>query len=360
MKKSGSYIFSADVIRTLAIFGVVAIHTANSVYERPDFFGGISWWLAIIIDSVSRICIPLFIMISGFLLLKKNEKFSITFKRIVNRLLIPLVFWTALIYVTSNLKTAYTVFSLDFLLRFFSGNVYYFYFLTILIGLYFISPLLSSYLRHENLERIKKMVVFFILAGLAETATEYLVKNCAIENSFTKWVPYTGIFLFGYLIGTAKWKIKSSKLIKWGYLLGFAATVILNYIYYSYGSIKVLRTLPSGCLSQYSDYYLSLNVVLMSLTAFVFLVNFDYKSIKNTIWEKIIYAVARASFGIYLVNLFVVNFWDKWLHLDVDSIRVPLWTYVIVKLVSVFVLSFLLTILLKKIPIIKKVMGEDK
>jgi len=358
VRKSNSYIFSADVIRTLAIIGVVVIHTANSVFERPDFFGGISWWFAIILDSISRICIPLFIMLSGFLLLKKNESFSITFKRIINRLLIPLVFWTMVIYVSSNVKAAFSVFSLDFFLRFFTGNVYYFYFLVILIGLYFIAPLLNPYLITEKIKNIKLMTTLFIMVGVVETAVEYLSKNCAIENSFTKWVPYLGIFVFGYLIGTGKWKIKNSNWLKWGYLIGLVATIAFNYIYYSFGSVKILRALPSGCLSQYPDYYLSINVALMSLTAFVLLFNFNYKFIKNTFWEKIIYDISRNSFGIYLVNLFVVNFWDITLHLNVDSVRIPIWSYVIIKLVGVFVISYILSIILRKIPLFNRVMGE--
>ena len=102
MKTIKSYNFALDAIRTAGIVGVVLIHTVNSVSERPDFFGGVSWWFAIILNSASRICIPLFIMLSGYLLLSKDEDYKTTLKRIVNRLLIPLVFWTTLTYVLSN------------------------------------------------------------------------------------------------------------------------------------------------------------------------------------------------------------------------------------------------------------------
>lgn len=51
MKKPG-YIFSADVIRGLAIFGVVTIHIANEIYTRLDFFGGSIWWIASLLNSI--------------------------------------------------------------------------------------------------------------------------------------------------------------------------------------------------------------------------------------------------------------------------------------------------------------------
>lgn len=358
MRKNNLYFFSADVIRALAIMGVVAIHTANSVYQRPDFFGGLSWWFAIIIDSVSRVSIPLFIMLSGFLLLRKMENFSITFQRIVNRLVVPLVFWTAISSALSNTKNVYTVFSLDFLLRFFTGNVYSFYFLVILIGLYFASPLFIAFLKNENIYSQKILAISLIIIGLLETAASYLDKNCANENLFTKWVPYAGLFLFGYLVGTGRWKVKNSHWIWWNYMVGLVVTLVFNYIYFSGGSITVLRTLPPGCLSQYSDYYLSFNVVLMSLSAFMLLFNFKYTYLKNTIFQKIIYQISRASFGIYLVNLSVVAFWDKGLNLDVDNVKIPLWSYIILKFFVVFLISYLLSTIIRKMPIIKRTIGE--
>lgn len=360
MKKPKSYNFSIDVIRTLAIFGVVAIHTANSVFERPDFFGGLSWWLAIIMDSASRIAIPLFIMISGYLLLIKGEEFKITFKRIINRLLIPLVFWTVLTYVLDNIGSASTVFSLRFYTRFLAGDVYYFYFLVILTGLYFVSPLFRTYLKNSSLKAQKYMGLLFLAVGVIETAEEYLVRSCAVENSFTKWVPYAGLFVVGYLIGTKKLNLEKSGRLKWLYFLGLVATIGLNYLYYAAGNVNVVRTNFVGCITHYSDSYLSVGVVIMAISACTILFNLNYKFIKNTFWEKIIYAIARASFGIYLVHLFVVNIWDNWLKWDVDNTRMPLWSYVLVKWFGVFVVSYLLTVAIKKISIVRRLIGEDK
>jgi hypothetical protein len=217
-----------------------------------------------------------------------------------------------------------------------------------------------SFIKNEKLSYQKMFTIVLIIFGIAESASQYLSHSCATQNSFTEWVPYAGLFLFGYLVASGNWKIKKSKWLVWVYAAGLVSTVVLNYIYYSYGSIDILRTLPTACLSQYSDYYLSINVVLMSLTAFVFLINLSYKFIRNTIWEKTIYSISRASFGIYLVNLLIVSLFDKWLHLDVDSVHIPLWSYVIVKLVIVFGLSFALTSILRKIPVVKRVMGETK
>ncbi len=361
MKKIRDYNFSLDVIRTLGIIGVVIIHTANSVFERPDFFGGISWWFSIILDSISRICIPLFIMISGYLLLKKEEKYTSTLKRIVNRLVIPLLFWTVLNYLLANPDSRQYVLTWPFYLRFFSGNVSYFYFLIILIGLYFVSPLFINFVKNASIKSQKYLAYIFIVVGVLETAEEYLSKNCAVENSFTKWVPYAGLFLIGYLIGTKKIRVLRKPLLTGIYLLGLASTIALNYVYYAAGSINILRALPTGCLSHYSDHYLAINVVLMAVPAFALLFDANYKAIRNTIWEKIIFSIARASFGIYLVHLlfvFILDVWDWGLNWTVDETRLPLWLYILVKLLGVFTVSYILVLGIRKVPILKKTIGE--
>lgn len=358
-KGSPSYIFSADVVRTLAIIGVVIIHTANSVFERPDFFGGISWWYAAILNAISRICIPLFIMLSGFFLLKKERNFKRTFTRTVSRIIFPLVFWTAVILLTGNSLGITQLFNVSFVLRFFNGNVYYFYFLVILAGLYLVSPLIRSFLKQNSLKAQIYAGYLFLAAGILETASEYFVKSCASENSFTKWVPYVGLFILGYLIGTKKLTFSKNKVLFPVYFAGLAVTLALDYLYYSQGSINILRTNPTDCLTHYSDYYLSINVVLMTIPAFALLINTNFANIIGGFWQKFIYSISRASFGIYLTHLFIVTYWDKWLGWDVDHALIPLWAYITVKLIGVFSVSYVLTLLIQKIPLVRKTIGED-
>lgn len=358
MKKISSYNISVDFIRVLAIIGVVAIHTFNSVYERPDFFNGLTWWFSIVVNSASRICIPLFIMISGYLLIGKDEPFKIIFKRIINRLIVPLFAWTIITYVASNPESISDIFTFTFYSRFFSGNVYYFYFLIILTGLYFVLPLLTNYVNNSSTKAQKFLGISFLMVGVIETAEEYFIRTCSVENSFTKWVPFTGFFLMGYLIGTNKIKVKNKKYLYMIYLIGLFLTVIFNYYFYSQGSVKIQQVNYPGCLSHYSDYYLSFNVVIMALTAFTFLINIKLKMFKHNFIKKAIYDLARASFGIYLIHLFIVSIWDNWLRLTVDNTSLPLFAYLIVKFLGVFIISYLIIVFVKKVPILKKLIGE--
>lgn len=357
LKKIKNYSLNADVIRVLATFGVIVIHTANSIYERPDFFGGISWWFSIILNAVSRISVPLFIMLSGYFLLRKDRHFPEVLTRITERLLLPLFFWTTFTYITADPKNYSDIFHLNYYLRFFSGNVFYYYFLVILTGLYFISPLLRSFIKTEKLKTQKKMAICFVLVGVAETAVEFMSKTCALENAFTKWVPFTGLFVVGYLITKGAFKEIKIKTAQLFFVLGLITTVVLDYLYFSEGSLTVLRTNYPGCLSQYSDYYLSFNVTAMTISAFVILISMNMNFIKGRFLKKIIYDISRLSFGIYLVHLTVVTFWDKVLGWDADHAYFPLWLYLIFRIFGIFAISYIVASILSRNKFTRRLIG---
>lgn len=356
MHKSSSYIFSADVIRVLAILGVVAIHTTNAIYTRPDFFGGSVWWIAVLLDSLSRISIPLFIMLSGYLLLNKEETFEKSLKRTWTRILLPLLAWT-LIYMLWNdghptLKTV----NLSFFSRLFSVNDFDLYFLIIILGLYCILPLLRAFIRTAPWSSQKNLLIFTLLAGIGTAAGQYLFQQCS-ANIFTMWVPYMGLFFAGYLLGNASQNSKRTFSLLAVYLLGLMITMGMNYMYYYF--------LPRGidfldgpfCLSQYADYYLSINVVIMSLSAFVLLLHFRYLAIKDTLIGKLVTSIARASFGIYLVHLIIVDYIETDLHLTVDHAHMPLLLYLLGTWLITFIVSYLISWLILKISVLKWLLG---
>lgn len=141
MNKKVPYSFSADIVRSLAILGVVVIHTMNVVYARPDYLGGMSWWIANIFDSLSRASIPLFILLSGYLLLNKDESFEKMNKRTINRIFVPLVVWTIIYYWWNSGNMSLNNINFSLLYDIYTVNVFHLYFLIIMVGLYSIAPL---------------------------------------------------------------------------------------------------------------------------------------------------------------------------------------------------------------------------
>ena len=356
--KKNFYSFSADVIRVVAIIGVVVIHITGAVYTRPDFFGGITWWITIILDSLSRISIPLFIMLSGYLLLRKNESLEKSIKRIFSRLAIPFIFWLLFYLWYGNGIPNFIRVNGSIFQKIFQGNVYHLYFLVILFGLYFFAPLFASYIRAASSASQHFLMKFLLVLGVAYIALQFIFRSCSSDTLFTMWIPYAGLFVAGYVLGEKSAKFHKNKLML-GYIAAFIATLSLNYLtYYLLMNHNHLLASPR-CLSNYTDHYVSINVVFMSLCAFLLLLHFQYERLKKyPLAVKIVQSIAKASFGIYLIHPVVARFLEMLFHLAVDFSPLPIFIILILRLCLVFIISFVVVAIARKVPVVKLVFGE--
>ena len=89
---------SVDVIRTVAIVLVIFLHaTADLTVPQMDQFEIIRWTTNDVYQSIGRICVPLFVMLSGALLLRpeKHDTIGSFFKKRWARIGLPWIFWGA-------------------------------------------------------------------------------------------------------------------------------------------------------------------------------------------------------------------------------------------------------------------------
>ncbi len=349
-----SYNLSADVIRVIAIISVVVIHTANAVYARPDYFGGISWWFAIILNSAARASIPLFIMVSGYFILSKKESFSQTLIRTFNRLVIPLLFWFLLYTVWNFGNPTFEYLNISIFYRLLTVNVFYLYFFIILIGLYLMSPFIKKYLLDQPRWSNKTLTVLLLIGGSIFYFIQYYFSLCTPANSLTYWIPFTGLFVAGYAMGNSK-KIKRG-IATIAFFASFAMTVIGAYFYYllSFSGNNLLGA--NGCLAFYTDSFLSINVVVLSISIFSLLMNTDFKKIIGNKIQPIIYSIARVSLGIYVLHMFLLDILDSKLQLFIAI--TPAWLYLLTKLSVIFILSYIASLIMMRIPILKRTLGE--
>lgn len=94
-----------DCAKTIAIFGVLIVHVTDDVYVQP--MDG-NWLIGNCFGSISRACVPLFLMCTGVLFLN-GDKGKVSTKNIlcrkIPRLLAALFFW-ATVYKFYNLSAA--------------------------------------------------------------------------------------------------------------------------------------------------------------------------------------------------------------------------------------------------------------
>ena len=84
-----------DTLRVLAALAVVWLHVAVGVVQDHPSAASVSWWIGNVADSMSRWCVPIFVMITGYLLLSRpGDSLKKFYARRFSRIIIPLVFWT--------------------------------------------------------------------------------------------------------------------------------------------------------------------------------------------------------------------------------------------------------------------------
>ncbi len=347
-----------DLIRVIAILGALFIHLTYPIYARPDFFGGMTWWLTTVISAFSRISIPLFIILSGYLVLPKNESWATTRGRLVHRLLVPFAFWFCFYLAWDSFFFHRTNSLLQILTLLYQSNTYHLYFLLILIGLYFLLPILRLIFVHLENQYIKVLLGVSFVAGILMYFIPYgLIRDQAQFNIFTAWVPYLGYFLFGGFLATKKppaphWlgSIAVGSFLATialsAYAVAFRETTT-NWLWRSHGVAFV-------------DEYLSPQIIVFALSFFWLMLSLstNLRLFKHVVFSMLLRQLAKASFGAYLIHVLVLNILDHRFGMALDAYSGSLLQYFTVRSILCLLFSFGLSWLLIQVPWVKKVFGE--
>jgi surface polysaccharide O-acyltransferase-like enzyme len=144
-----------DLTRAAAMVLVVVIHVSGQLTNAWGQIPNTQWIIADVYGGIARISVPLFFMISGFLLLPRPESLRAFYTRRMPKVVIPFVAWS-LIYLAwfcgghPNTCTPGLVQQLLFV----QGTYYHLWFLYVLISVYLILPVLRLMIRPEVDQRI--------------------------------------------------------------------------------------------------------------------------------------------------------------------------------------------------------------
>ena len=338
----------ADLIRVVATVLVVVVHVSGQITnawgEAPNGW----WFIANIYGGIARICVPLFFMISGYLLLPRSESLGTFYRKRISKVLIPLIVWS-LIYLgwfcNNHPGTCTPPLIQDMLLV--RGAYYHLWFLRALLGIYLSLPVLRLMVQPDADRKI-----LWYLIGL------WLVFQTGLTLAKQFWgfqlglnVPlatgFLGIFILGYLLGT--WSLSRVTIIFSAlvWVLGTLATIIGTY----------LMTQYSGTFEGFFYDFTSLNVILASAAAFLLLRWLSETEVFTSPQvHNVIRWIASGSFGIYLIHILVIEVLQSKIpgfHLD-TFVGNPLWSIPLVT-VMVFILSLAITRVLQKVPIVQRI-----
>lgn len=302
MKKTHIYYF--DYIRIIAMTSVVFLHIAIAPLSAQI---GPSWHLLNICASILFTAIPMFLMISGYLVLSEEMEselyISKLFRHRIPRLLIPLAFWTMVailwqVYLERSWTINAVIHKLIYSIQ--EPAMIHFWYMYTLIAVYIISPIFCGIrLLNQKCKRyIFSVIILCTLYTAGDAVFVLLEKENLTIDLFAKLLGwgaggYLVSFIAGYFLVTTKVRIPNIVLI----------TAIISIWIFVTISTYVL-TIRSGEFNQTFQVQSSgFEVFLAMLVFLLFKQNFNKKSrFNNSIHE-----ISTLSLPIYLMHNILIG-----------------------------------------------------
>ncbi len=331
-----------DFVRSLSIFLVIVIHTSGPLIYPFGEISPADWMTGNIYDSFARMSVPLLFMISGYLLLGKQESISAFYQKRFQKVFIPFLFWSVLYLVWGN---GYKDFTFINAVKAIIYSIlttpasFHMWFLYELLAIYLFVPVLRVFILSADRVHLWYLAgIWFLFGPLQGTIEHILGFHIAINLGF--FTSYFGFFVIGYLLGKMDYSAKAIGVAAIIYLLAGAYTV---YATYSISS-------QAGDYVDYYYWYTQINIVIMSFSAFILFKGVGERITQEKVglWFR---RFAEASFGIYLIHAMVLIYLKR---AGISAFSGP--PLISVPAVSIFILliSWGIVAIVRRIPILQE------
>lgn len=320
-KKGMKRIVFLDYVRVFACFLVMLVHASENYYAAPgatDMAGPQSYlateadrlWVSLY-DGFSRMSVPLFMIVSAFLLAPMKEEqtswqfYRRRFLRILPPFLIFMALYSVLPMLWGQTDMATAGKDLSRLLLNFPTLAGHLWFMYILISIYLFIPIVSPWLRKASAQEER----FFIGLFLLSTCMPYLHRWCGEVWGECFWNEYHMLWYFsgylGYLVMAHYIRVhltwNRSKRLTVGtvmMLVGAASTIYSFYVQAIPGELHVTPVLEIGWS------FCTINCVLLTMGAFLL-----FTCITRPSAPKALVEASKLSYGMYLMHIFWLGMW---------------------------------------------------
>ncbi len=365
-----------DVIRCVAMIMVIGVHCIDPFYISPTMraIPEYTHWAAIY-GSLLRPSVPLFVMMTGLLLLPvKKQPLGKFYKKRIYRVLFPFLIWSVLYsmfpWVTGVLGLPKEIIG-DFfcytqgqesqslidslkdvaMIPFnFSHKENHMWYIYLLIGLYLYMPFFSAWIENADRKTKRAFLLIWIISLFIPYLKEY-VANCLFERSgyvfgtdtwnefglFYYFAGFNGYLLLGHYVKKGN---------DWSLMKTFILCILMFAVgyYITYTGFSTTASNPNATETEMELFFTfcSPNVLLMTLATFLLL---QKVVITNSTVIKVSANMTQCGFGIYMVHYFVVG--PFFLLIGPSSLPIPL--QVPLMAICIFLCSWAFTALIYKL-----------
>lgn len=345
-----------DIVKTIAIFLVVFCHIVilkNDGYL--DNFCMLICWIAV----------PCFLLVNGAILLNKKLDLKKHYKKVLLIYIVNII-WKIiylLFYMCINKFDLMAVSKFDLLKYIFlfgnlkNINTDHFYFIKALLAIYIIFPIIHcSFHEEKNGKKylgIIAIVIFLFTYGIntLEFIGKYLVKdNRLVFNElkdvflFGRYAAFLLFFILGGYIHFYKEKLNEIK---------YKKTICIALIGIGLILLVLSKYIINGTF-QWKGIYLqngydNFGTFMLSIAFFILIQNV---SVKNKYLSKVVTEIGSSTLGIYYIHIPVLTIFNIYLYKYISFKGVFANT---IKTILVILISYVLIRIIRKIPVIKKI-----
>jgi surface polysaccharide O-acyltransferase-like enzyme len=320
-----------NYLRILAICLVIFLHCVSPFITNAVLYGTRSYWFCLITNEIARTGVPLFFMISGYLLLGSEKTLSIGdfYKRRLSRILIPLLFWNIAYYLYYGIygdgSLDIKVFLSELL---YNGTAYHLWYVYTLFGIYLMAPFLKRIVAActENQVWLFMLIIMF-------TGTLRPIVNMVVPIYVHLFDPlmegYIAYFVLGYILGTYLQERKHRYYLYFLGLFGGILGIVGNHLSSFYNHINLV----------FNGGY-TINHFLLASALFVLIREINWLNLPRV--KKFGSNASKLTFGVYFIHVMVMEMFTT-LALDLT----PIYTMIAQFFFTTF-LSFLLALVLSR------------
>ena len=356
---NASRIVWADVLRLIAILMVIGIHCSDPFNVSPEARANpeYNFWGSIY-GAFLRPCVPLFVMLTGMLLLPVKQDIGQFYKKRLLRVAVPFVVWSLLYnlfpWMTGILGWDSSVLSAMFpyageapsqafesswqniLMIPFNFNTYTvpLWYIYMLIGLYLYMPFFSAWVGQASERQKRIFLSIWFISLFLPYCQEYIMPNiggtCA-WNDFGVLYYFSGFS--GYLL--LGHYLKDKNRLSWKNTIALSVVCLVAGYAITYCGFRHM-TAQEGITERQVELfflYCSPNVLLMTIAWYLLVQKIEIKSGEMT---AALSNITKCGLGIYMIHYFVVGIG----YGVVDAMGVPVSLRIPVTAFLVFLVSW--------------------
>lgn len=331
-----------DILRILACFFVVMRHSIVN-WIGPSLDNYFNWHAGLVYYGIVYSAIPLFLMITGYLMLGKIESYSDFFNKRLLKIGLPFLAWSLIFYYYGNIYCDMGMG--NFIKVFLSRPVFYhLWYVYMLFGIYLAMPLVRKMVSRLTKFDFKYLLgIWVFLGGLMPLITKKFGVTIGISYLFSE---YWGYVLLGHFLKQIEVKKSHLKFYFEALVVGFLITLMGT-------------TWLTSRYNRADDFFLNLfliNVVLVAIGLFMIFKYLDpwFKKVLSDRWKKIIVTVSDLTLGIYLSHVLIMDIFLRhffgltWGPTSMNPILgIPIFS------LAIFGITLLLVYILSRIPVLK-------